>query len=82
MCLMILLVSCQTYAKPTSCPQPPPSLLSRPPSLADINPLKVPLTEQQALELWAKDAVEYEKLREKHIDLVAWVKIWCLSGKR
>jgi len=42
----------------------------------------MPLTEQQALELWAKDAAAYEGLREKHIDLVAWVQIWCLSGKK
>ena len=82
MFLTISLVSCQSYGKPTSCPQPPPSLLARPPSLAEINPLKMPLTEQQALELWAKDAAQYETLREKHIDLVAWVQIWCLSGKK
>lgn len=82
MFLMTLLVSCQTYAKPSSCPAPPPSLLQRPPSLAEINPLKMPLSEQQALELWAKDAAEYEHLREKHIDLISWYRIWCSTSAR
>lgn len=80
MFLMTLLVSCQTYAKPTSCPQPPPVLLQREPSLAEINPLKMPLSQQEALTLWAKDAAAYEALREKHHDLIGWVKYWCLSN--
>lgn len=82
MFLMTLLVSCQSYGKQTSCPQPPPVLLERAKSLAEINPLKMPLTEQQALELWAKDAAEYEALRERHADLQGWISYWCLSGKK
>jgi hypothetical protein len=42
----------------------------------------MPLTEQQALELWAKDAAEYEALRERHADLQGWISYWCLSGKK
>ena len=80
MFLTISLVSCQTYAKPTSCPQPPPVLLQREPSLAEINPLKMPLSQQEALRLWALDAAQYEQLRERHTDLQAWVKYWCLSN--
>jgi hypothetical protein len=81
MFLTISLVSCQTYAKPSSCPAPPPSLLQREPSLAEVNPLKIPLTEQQALELWAKDAAQYDGLRERHADLQGWIRYWCLAGK-
>ena len=44
--------------------------------------MKMPLTEQQALELWARDAAEYELLRERHSDLQAWIRYWCLSGKK
>jgi len=78
---LVSLAACATVSKPTTCPQPPPSLLARPPSLAEINPLKMPLSEQQALELWAKDAAEYEALREKHTDLQAWFRYWCLTPK-
>lgn len=84
-CLTLWLGSCQSYgARNSSCPQPPPVLLQREPTLAEINPLKMPLSEKDALTLWAKDVAQYEALRERHADLQGWVKYWCLAhyGKK
>lgn len=85
LCVMSLTMSlgaCQSYAAKTSCPQPPPVLLQREPSLAEINPLKMPLSEKDALRLWALDAAQYELLRSRHADLQGWIRYWCLSGKK
>ena len=80
MFLTLSLVSCNHLDQANSCPQPPPVLLQREPSLAEINPLKMPLSQQEALTLWAKDVAQYGQLRERHSDLQAWVKYWCLSN--
>ena len=77
--LTLSLVSCSHLDQANSCPQPPPVLLQREPSLAEINPLKMPLSQQEALTLWAKDAAQYEALRERHTDLQMWIRYWCLA---
>ena len=82
MCLTLLLGSCQSYVKASvDCPTPPGILLQRERSLAEINPLKLPLSERQALELWAKDIDAYERLRDRHTRLQNWMQTWCLSGR-
>jgi len=39
----------------------------------------MPLSQQEALTLWAKDAAQYEALRERHTDLQMWIRYWCLA---
>ena len=77
----MLLASCSHYGKGSSCPSPPPSLLTPASPLGQPGDLQAPVTMADLLALYARDIGEFEKLREKHKDLADYVVKYCLKGK-